>query len=88
MSRDSLALARFQREARAASSLNHPNISTNYDICRQDGRAFIAMEHLQGETLKHRISGKAMEVGALVALAIEICEGLEAAHEGIRASRY
>lgn len=80
LSRDSLALARFQREARAASSLNHANICTVYDIGQQDGRAFIVMEYLQGETLKHRISERPMELRALIALAIEICDGLEAAH--------
>ena len=84
LSRDSMALARFEREARAASSLNHPNICTVHDIGQQDGRAFIVMEYLRGETLKHRIAGRRMEVEMLVALAIEICDGLEAAHaEGI-----
>jgi serine/threonine protein kinase/Tol biopolymer transport system component len=80
LSRDSLSLARFEREARAASSLNHANICTVYDIGQQDGRAFIAMEYLQGETLKHRIAGRPMEIRTLVVLAIEICDGLEAAH--------
>ncbi len=80
LSRDSLALARFQREARAASSLNHSNICTVHDIGQQDGRVFIVMEYLQGETLKHRISGRPMELQSLITLAIEICDGLEAAH--------
>jgi serine/threonine protein kinase len=80
MSRDGLALARFQREARAASSLNHPNICTVYEIDQQDSRAFIAMEYLQGETLKHRISGRPMQFETLITLAIEICDGLDAAH--------
>jgi eukaryotic-like serine/threonine-protein kinase len=80
LSRDSVALARFQREARAASSMNHANICTVYDIGQQEGRVFIVMEYLQGETLKHRISGRPMELRGLIALAIEICDGLEAAH--------
>ena len=80
LSRDSVALARFQREAQAASSLNHANICTVYDIGQQEGRVFIVMEYLRGETLKHRISGQPMELRALIALAIEICDGLEAAH--------
>jgi serine/threonine protein kinase/Tol biopolymer transport system component len=84
LSHDSLALARFQQEARAASSLNHTNICTVHDIGQWEGRAFIVMEYLRGETLKHRIAGRAMEVRTLIVPAIEICEGLEAAHaEGI-----
>lgn len=84
LSRDETALARFQREARAASSLNHANICTVYDIGQQDDRAFIAMEYLSGETLKHRIAGRPMAMDELLTLAAEICDGLEAAHaEGI-----
>src|SRR6202453_1314923 len=80
ISHDPQAIDRFHREGRAASALNNPNICTIYDIGEFEGRPFIAMELLEGETLKHRIGGKPIELSELLEIGIQIANGLDAAH--------
>src|SRR5579862_394957 len=77
---DTQALSRFQREAKAASALNHPNICTIHEIDQADGRTFIAMELLEGQTLRYQIGGKPLEIEKVIDLGIEIADALEASH--------